>query len=37
MGEWRYSSTVLDLDTGRFTPEERAPPIPIGYEAGWAS
>jgi hypothetical protein len=45
MGEWRYSSTILDLGTRGgcvvyftsriFTPGERAP-VSIGEEAGWA-
>jgi hypothetical protein len=43
--EWRYSSTIHDLDTserewsaslpGNFTPEGK-PAVPIGQEADWA-
>jgi hypothetical protein len=45
-GEWRYSSTFLDLGTRwrrvvSFTPLQLLPTgkelrVPIGYEAGWA-
>jgi hypothetical protein len=43
MGEWKYSSTILDLGTsggdwsasspGRFTPWE-SPPVPIEFVTG---
>jgi hypothetical protein len=45
MGEWKYSSTILDLDIrwmemstsppSALTPGAK-PPVRIGYEARWA-
>jgi hypothetical protein len=44
-GEWRYSSTILDmgtrwrccqLHTAAALPPGKESPVPIGWEAGWA-
>jgi hypothetical protein len=45
MGQWKYSSTIVDLGTrwkcvqlhalAALSPGKE-PPAPIGYEAGWA-
>jgi hypothetical protein len=44
-GDWRYSSTILDLGTSwrlvvSFTAKQLSPggkiPFSIGYDAGWA-
>jgi hypothetical protein len=46
MGEWRYSSIILALDTiigeGQFHASAALPPmekatVPIGYKIGWAT
>jgi hypothetical protein len=47
MGEWKYSSTILDFGTvwevgGHIlvptaVPLRLAFPVPVGWEAGWAS
>jgi hypothetical protein len=39
MGEWRYSSTIIDLGTkwsDQIYVPGQSPSVPIGQEAAWA-